>query len=57
VKWSPKSGHRVKAVKCHNEVNDDNLNPVGDATLQRYSHIEQSLADQSRTDVVEGADR
>ena len=22
--WSTKSGHRVKAVKCHNEVNDDN---------------------------------
>ena len=24
VKWSTESGHRVKAVKCHNEVNDDN---------------------------------
>ena len=22
--WSTKSGHRVKVVKCHNEVNDDN---------------------------------
>ena len=26
VKWSTKSGHRVKAVKCHNEVRDDNRN-------------------------------
>jgi len=24
LKWSTKSGHRVKAVKCHNEVRDDN---------------------------------
>ena len=24
VMWSTKSGHRVKVVKCHNEVNDDN---------------------------------
>ena len=24
LKWSTKSGHRVKAVNCHNEVNDDN---------------------------------
>ena len=24
MKWSTKSGHRVKAVNCHNEVNDDN---------------------------------
>jgi len=24
VKWSDTSGHRVKAVKCHNEVSDDN---------------------------------
>ena len=24
MKWSTKSGHRVKAVKCHNEVKDDN---------------------------------
>ena len=24
MKWSTKSGHRVKAVKCHNEVSNDN---------------------------------
>jgi hypothetical protein len=24
VKWSTESGHQVKAVKCHNEVNNDN---------------------------------
>jgi hypothetical protein len=24
--WSTKSGHRVKVVKCHNEVTDDNSN-------------------------------
>ena len=23
MKWSTKSGHRVKAVTCHDEVNDD----------------------------------
>ena len=23
VKWSTNSGHRVKAVQCHNEVNDE----------------------------------
>ena len=26
VKWSTKSGHQVKAVKCHNEVNHDKRN-------------------------------
>ena len=26
MKWSTKTGHRVKALKCHNEVNDDNRN-------------------------------
>jgi hypothetical protein len=26
MKWSTKSGHRVKAVKCHNEVRDGNRN-------------------------------
>ena len=26
MKWSTKSGHRVKALTCHNEVNDDNSN-------------------------------
>ena len=26
LKWSTKTGHRVKALKCHNEVNDDNRN-------------------------------
>ncbi len=24
--WSTKSGHRVKALRCHNEVNDDSSN-------------------------------
>ncbi len=24
MKWSTKSGHRVKALNCHNEVSDDN---------------------------------
>lgn len=24
--WSTESGHRVKALKCHNEVNDDSRN-------------------------------
>ncbi len=24
--WSTESGHFVKVVKCHNEVNDDNRN-------------------------------
>lgn len=24
LKWSTESGHRIKAVKCHSEVNDDN---------------------------------
>jgi hypothetical protein len=24
LKWSDTSGHRVKAVKCHDEVSDDN---------------------------------
>ena len=24
LKWSTKSGHRVKAVNCHGEVHDDN---------------------------------
>lgn len=24
LKWSTKTGHRVKAVNCHGEVNDDN---------------------------------
>ena len=24
--WSTESGHRVKASKCHNEVNDDRRN-------------------------------
>ena len=26
LKWSTKSGHRVKALNCHNEVNADNSN-------------------------------
>ena len=26
LKWSDTSGHRVKAVKCHNEVRNDNRN-------------------------------
>ena len=26
MKWSTNSGHRVKAVKCHNEVSNDNRN-------------------------------
>jgi len=26
MKWSTKSGHRVKAVKCHKEVRNDNRN-------------------------------
>ena len=26
MKWSTNSGHRVKAVKCHNEVRNDNRN-------------------------------
>jgi hypothetical protein len=24
MKWSDTSGHRVKTLKCHNEVRDDN---------------------------------
>ncbi len=24
MKWSTKTGHRVKALKCHNEVHDNN---------------------------------
>ena len=26
LKWSTKSGHRVKALNCHNEANADNSN-------------------------------
>ena len=35
--WSTKSGHRVKVVKCHNEVNDDNRKKESEAITRKIS--------------------
>jgi transposase len=36
LKWSDTSGHRVKAVKCHNEVRDDNRDEKETGVHGRY---------------------